>query len=253
MRKKSDRIGSGTKRYMAACFLTGAALLLAACSQGGGTAAESSVQSGGAEKEELPAQSSGTEPSAQSGEAGEEEPSAAAESASREETPAAGGSESQEEESEGRGVFEAFEAEDLEGNPVTEAIFADYDLTMINIWATFCGPCLSEMPDLGLLSAEYQDQGVQIIGICTDTVSYDGTLVEEQVETARQMAEETGASYLHLVPVGDLAATLLPQIQVVPTTVFVDREGRQVGGALAGARDADGWRELIEEYRAMLP
>ena len=124
---------------------------------------------------------------------------------------------------------------------------------MINIWATFCGPCLSEMPDLGLLSAEYQDQGVQIIGICTDTVSYDGTLVEEQVETARQMAEETGASYLHLVPVGDLAATLLPQIQVVPTTVFVDREGRQVGGALAGARDADGWRELIEEYRAMLP
>ena len=243
MRKKSDRIGSGKKRYTAACFLTGAALLLAACSQGGGTAAESSVQSGKAGEEEASAQNGGAE----------EEPSAAAESASCEETPVAGESESQEAESEDRGVFEAFEAEDLEGNPVTEAIFADYDLTMINLWATFCGPCLSETPDLGQLSAEYQDQGVQIIGICTDTVSYDGTLVEEQVETARQMAEETGASYLHLVPVGDLAATLLPQIQVVPTTVFVDREGRQVGGALAGARDADGWRELIEEYRAMLP
>ena len=49
---------------------------------------------------------------------------------------------------ESRGVFEAFTAQDLDGNQVDQSIFADADLTMINVWGTFCTPCLDEMPDL---------------------------------------------------------------------------------------------------------
>ena len=152
------------------------------------------------------------------------------------------------EESGQKGLFESFTAQDLEGNPVTEEIFADYDLTVINLWATYCGPCLSEMPDLGELSREYQDKGVQIIGICTDTVDYDGNIAADQVELARQIAADTGADYLHLVPAGDLALQLLPQVQVVPTTVFVDKDGKQLGGAVAGAKVKEGWAEYIEKY-----
>ena len=152
------------------------------------------------------------------------------------------------EESGQKGLFESFTAQDLEGNPVTEEIFADYDLTVINLWATYCGPCLSEMPDLGELSREYQDKGVQIIGICTDTVDYDGNIAADQVELARQIAADTGADYLHLVPAGDLALQLLPQVQVVPTTVFVDKDGKQLGGAVAGAKYKEGWAEYIEKF-----
>lgn len=62
-----------------------------------------------------------------------------------------------------RTSFGKFTTTDLNGNEVTEAMFADYDLTMINIWATFCGPCINEMPHLGELAAEYKEKGVQIV------------------------------------------------------------------------------------------
>ena len=66
-----------------------------------------------------------------------------------------------------------FTAQDLQGNGVSQSIFADYDLTMINVWATYCPPCLQEMPDLGKLSEEYKDKGVQVLGIVSDVMDYD--------------------------------------------------------------------------------
>ena len=151
---------------------------------------------------------------------------------------------------ESRGVFEAFTAQDLDGNQVDQSIFADADLTMINVWGTFCTPCLDEMPDLGELSEEYKDKGMQIIGICSDTVNADRELDEAQVKKAKELAEQTGADYLHLAMSGDLVDTLLPQVMAVPMTIFVDSEGKQVGSAYMGARDKDGWTEIIEEMLA---
>ena len=48
-------------------------------------------------------------------------------------------------------VFGSFQAETLTGESVTEAALEESALTMVNIWGTFCGPCISEMPDLGAL------------------------------------------------------------------------------------------------------
>ena len=219
------------KKIKAVLLIGASALWLSACAgTGKNTGAETAAQT----------------PEAVSSEAAQEETASGEEAEAASET--VGKAEAETEAQKKRGVFEIFEAVDLSGNPVNQDIFKDYDLTMINIWATFCGPCLSEMPELGELSEEYKDKGVQIIGICTDTLNYDGSVNDSQIEEANAIVEETGASYLHIVPAGDLAATLLPQIQVVPTTVFVDKDGKQVGGgAVSGARDKEGWTELLDE------
>ena len=47
------------------------------------------------------------------------------------------------------GILSDFTTTYLEGNSIDQTIFADYPLTMVNVWATFCTPCLNEMPDLG--------------------------------------------------------------------------------------------------------
>lgn len=143
------------------------------------------------------------------------------------------------------GVLSAFSTTDLEGNAVDQSMLADYDLTMVNVWATYCGPCISEMPDLGALAAEYKDKGVQIVGLVSDVLDADGTVSDSQVETAKEIVAETGAAYPHLLPSDDLLG-ILSQIYAVPTTFFVDSEGRQVGSAILSAQSREAWAETID-------
>ncbi len=146
-----------------------------------------------------------------------------------------------EEPQEDAAVFGDFQTLTLTGEEASQEIFADADLTMVNIWGTFCGPCLREMPDLGDLSREYADSGFQIVGIITD-------VTETEDETAMEILEETGADYTHLLISRELYDNYLWQVQVVPTTIFVDSQGKQVG-IYTGSRSKEDWTEIIEEMR----
>ena len=67
----------------------------------------------------------------------------------------------------------AFEAATMEGQAITSECFADSKLTMLNVWATYCGPCLNEMPDLGEIAASYDKSDFQMLGIISDVVAED--------------------------------------------------------------------------------
>ena len=158
---------------------------------------------------------------------------------------------SQEEEApEAAPILGEFTATDLAGNEVTQSVFEGHPVTMVNVWATFCGPCLSEMPDLGALHQEFSDQKFQVVGIVTDVVDWNGEVLSSQIDLARQIVEETGASYLHLLPSEDLQSLLLWQVNSVPTTIFVDENGSLVGSGYLGRRDAGAWRAIIQEKLA---
>ena len=157
---------------------------------------------------------------------------------------ACGGESSQET---GTGVLAGFTAQDLEGNDVDDSIFDGYDVTMINVWGTFCGPCIQEMPDLGQLAEDYADKGVQIVGIVSDATDYEGGYLEENVELAKEIVEETVAGYLHLLPSQDVLNRVLTSIQVVPTTFFVDSEGNQLGGIVTGSKSYDDWTAILDQ------
>lgn len=162
-------------------------------------------------------------------------------SGSSEDTPASGG-----------GILSSFTAQDLNGNQVDQSILADYQLTMVNIWATFCGPCLSEMPELGEIHAEYADKGVQVVGIVADTLNQDGSFNEDQIATARDAVSLTGADYLHLLPSTDLMLAKIQYVSAVPETIFVDSQGNQVGESYLGARSKEQWIAIIDELLAQV-
>ncbi len=140
-------------------------------------------------------------------------------------------------------VFGSFQAETLTGESVTEAALEESALTMVNIWGTFCGPCISEMPDLGALDQEYADRGFRVVGIISD-------VTEPGDETAQEIVEQTGADYMHILASEDLRNGALRVINVVPTTVFVNSEGKRVGEAYAGSRSKEEWAEIIEALLA---
>ncbi|WP_243117576.1 TlpA family protein disulfide reductase [Extibacter muris] len=136
--------------------------------------------------------------------------------------------------------FGTFESETLEGEAVSDDIFSKADLTMVNIWGTFCGPCIREMPDLGELSREYADKGVQVVGIVSD-------VGEAKNEKAEEIVSTTKADYTHIVASQDLMSGILGSVNVVPTTIFVDKEGKQVGDVYSGARDKAEWAGIIDK------
>ena len=62
------------------------------------------------------------------------------------------------------GGAQSFEAQDMDGNTVSSDIFGESKITMVNVWATYCNPCLSEMPELGELAQEYDAGEFRLIG-----------------------------------------------------------------------------------------
>ena len=149
-------------------------------------------------------------------------------------------------------AFGTFETYDLQGEAVSQELFSGSRLTMVNVWATYCGPCLREMPDLGELAGSYQAADFQVVGVVSDTVKADGTYDDAQVAVAEQIIQRTGADYRHILPSQSLLSRL-GQISAVPTTLFVDAQGRQVGQAYLGARTKAQWQSIVEGLLAQLP
>ena len=135
-------------------------------------------------------------------------------------------------------IFIAFEGTDLDGNTVSQEIFTQSKLTMVNVWATYCNPCLREMPALGELAEDYAPETFQIIGIVSDVLEGDDqSLVEKLVQ-------QTGAAYPHLLLNESLYYGLLLDVTAVPTTFFIDGNGAIVDTVI-GAMEKSAWEEKI--------
>ena len=138
-----------------------------------------------------------------------------------------------------------FSTVDIYGNEFDQSLIASAPLTFVNIWGTFCPPCIDEMPALGKLAEEFAGR-VQFLGIVGD-VNYGYGVDEDLVDLAVEIAEQTGAiSYTHLVPSDQLLEAPLSAIEAYPTSFFVDSEGRQFSIGYVGSRDEDSWREIIQ-------
>ena len=137
-------------------------------------------------------------------------------------------------------VFEFADAVTAEGDTMSADIFADSKLTMVNVWATFCGPCINEMPDLGEIAKAYNKADFQMLGIISDTVEGDADMLAE----AKEIIEETGADYPHLLLNEELYVNLVGASDSVPTTYFFNQKGELLG-YLVGAQSKEVWEEII--------
>lgn len=140
-----------------------------------------------------------------------------------------------------------YTVKDLDLNDVA---LADYvkgnKVTMINFWGTFCGPCISEMPDLGEIERKYKDKGFDIVGLTTDVADPQGNYDESVIDDARSIIEDTGITYPVLVAPVQLMEDI--GLQYVPTTYFLDSEGNVLGSAEIGSKSSTEWENVIDGY-----
>lgn len=145
----------------------------------------------------------------------------------------------------------AFETQDISdpANPVTvtQEIFAPYDITMVNIWATWCGYCVDEMPALAELK-EKLPENVNLISICDDAA--------DNPELVNQILTTTGATnFATLLPTDDMYQQLLGQVYSFPTTFYLDSKGEAIG-YIAGVPSLDdpvgAYLEIIDKAFELL-
>ena len=135
---------------------------------------------------------------------------------------------------------------DIDGKEFSGKDFSDYDLTMVNVFATWCSPCVQEIPDLAEIQKEMKDKGVNIVGVVTDTVDQTGEN-QEALEKAKLIRERSKAEYPFLIPDKSNFNGRLSGIQAFPETFFVDKKGQIVGETYSGSHNKKAWLEIIEK------
>lgn len=132
-----------------------------------------------------------------------------------------------------------FNAKTINGEDVTEKIFADKKITVVNIWGTFCPPCIAEMPELGEM-ARSLPQDAQIIGLVCDAKENSA-----QVQRAQEILQEATADFVNIIPDAQLLK-FMENVEAVPTTIFINNKGEVVGEAIIGA-NVKGYKDELEK------
>lgn len=131
-----------------------------------------------------------------------------------------------------------FNAKTINGEPVSNEIFAAKKITVVNIWGTFCPPCIAEMPELGEM-ARTLPADAQIVGIVCDTTAD----MPDRIKKAQEITLKADADFVNVVPDENLLR-FLDNVEAVPTTIFVNSKGEVVGKAVIGA-DVKGYKNEL--------
>ena len=113
-------------------------------------------------------------------------------------------------------------------------------VVLLNIWATWCGPCRAEMPSLDRLQALHGADGLDVIAVSVD---------REGAAVVRAYYQKSGIRNLKLYVDSDRATQSAFRPDGIPMSVLIDREGNVVGEMTGAARwDSAEATELVQRY-----
>lgn len=132
-----------------------------------------------------------------------------------------------------------YKAELLDGKPFDIAAERG-NVVFLNLWATWCGPCRYEIPELQKLHLQYASQGFKVVGVSLD---------EGGKDAVQQFVSEHSMGYpVALDPDGKLANVF--QTTVIPTSVLIDRNGKIVWKKYGAITVDDELRQALEKALA---
>ena len=139
-----------------------------------------------------------------------------------------------------------FETMDLQKNKVTQDVFKENDLTMVNLFSSTCNPCMDELPHLADLSNEYKDKKVGVLGVNIDMDS-KGNPDEKSRKAVSQVLSKSKSNMKVIFWDENLMQTLLQKTDALPYTFFVDKDGNIVGEEYLGDKSKEEWSKVIDK------
>lgn len=147
------------------------------------------------------------------------------------------------------GKYLNFITNTLEGDPIASTIFHEYDLTVVNFWASYC--YTDNIIELDTLQKFYKDlqkkhPNVNFIQVVIDTPA------EEAEKVALDAYGEYNVSFTGIMPDQNMATWIMDNLNGLPTTIFVDSEGIPLDLKIEGMQDADYYMETTETMLAKI-
>jgi peroxiredoxin len=139
----------------------------------------------------------------------------------------------------------AFELPTLSGDTVTLGQYHGR-VILLNMWATWCAPCLWEMPAMEGVHQELAGNGLEVLAISLDAVSLGIESAESVDQRVRDFADKLGVGFTVLRDPSGVATKRKYNVDVLPTSFLIDRHGRVAHREIGAAQ----WDE--EPYRSMI-
>lgn len=143
-----------------------------------------------------------------------------------------------------------FSTQDINGKTYTQDIFKEYDLTLVNIFTTWCTPCVEEMPELEKLYQQVKDRGVNVIGVVLEVTDENEEIDPQCLKQVVELVQKTKVTYPVLLPDSTFFNGRLYGISAFPETFFVDKNGNTVGETYSGSGSLEDWLEIVEKELA---
>jgi thiol-disulfide isomerase/thioredoxin len=106
------------------------------------------------------------------------------------------------------------------GGPIKISSYSGKVL-LVNLWATWCGPCRQETPELVKLHKEFRSQGVEVIGLSTENPEASADLV-------REFVHDYNVDYRVGWATNEVAIALMQGRDAIPQSFIISRSGRVV-------------------------
>ena len=132
--------------------------------------------------------------------------------------------------------FPEFTAKTVSGEDISSDLFKDSKLTVVNVWGSWCGPCVQEIPELQKLYESMKDKDVNVIGLAQDA----GT----DLDAVKEIIDKNKVTYQNIVPEG-ATEDFVMSIMAFPTTFFVDSD-RNIVGVIQGGRNLEAFTAAVE-------
>ncbi|MBR5122642.1 MAG: TlpA family protein disulfide reductase [Anaerotignum sp.] len=141
------------------------------------------------------------------------------------------------------GKYLNFISKTLEGDPISSTVFYDYDLTVVNFWASYC--YTDNIVELDTLQTFYKDlqkkhPNVNFIQVVIDTPG------ENAEKIAQDAYDEYNVTFTGVMPDQNMAAWIMENLNGLPTTIFVDSQGMPRDLKVEGMQDAAYYMETTE-------